>query len=315
MLNSLRLLGHREPVLVLDCGLTSQQRELLTPHLTLVPGPDNALPYLLKTIAPLRHPAEVTVLIDADIIVTRSLTELIEQARNGKVVAFRTGYDRFFPQWADLLGFGAVKRQPYLCSALVVLGGEEGKDVLRLMDEGQTRVPVPSGGSPDPRKFFRTVDQSPLQLADQDVLNAVLCTRPSDRTLRLEHSLAPEPPFPGLRMLDDQELRCAYGDGSEPYVLHHLGAKPWLVPMRDSPYSRLLSRLLLGPGIELRVPEAEVPLRLRQGFLAGAGRMLAGLQDRFRSSVREPLSWRVGSRAEALRDRLTRGAGTVEGSG
>jgi hypothetical protein len=159
------------------------------------------------------------------------------------------------------------------------------------------------------------VDQSPLQLADQDVLNAVLCTRPSDRTLRLEHSLAPEPPFRGVRLLGGQVLRCAYGDGSEPYVLHHLGSKPWLVPMRDSPYSRLLSRLLLGPGIEMRVPEAEVPLRLRQGFLAGAGRMLAGLQDRFRSSVREPLSWRVGSRAEALRDRLTRGAGTVERSG
>ena len=50
MLNSLRLLGHREPAYVLDCGLTPQQRELLAPHATLVPAPSDAPPYLLKTV-------------------------------------------------------------------------------------------------------------------------------------------------------------------------------------------------------------------------------------------------------------------------
>ena len=83
MLNSLRLLGHREPAYVLDCGLTPQQRELLAPHATLVPAPSDAPPYLLKTVAPLRHPAEVTVLIDTDMIVTRPLTELIDTAAGG----------------------------------------------------------------------------------------------------------------------------------------------------------------------------------------------------------------------------------------
>ena len=73
MINSLRVLGHDEPVFVLDCGLTDEQRELLAPHATLVAAPRDAPPWLLKTIAPLRHPAEVMVLIDADIIVTRSL--------------------------------------------------------------------------------------------------------------------------------------------------------------------------------------------------------------------------------------------------
>jgi hypothetical protein len=314
MLNSLRRLGHREPIYLLDCGLTQQQRELLAPHVTLVPGSHQSPPYLLKTIAPLRHPAEVTVLIDTDVIVTRPLTELIEQAGRGKVAAFRTAYDRFFPQWGELLGLGEVRRRPYVCSALVLLGGEDGQEVLRLMHQGQARVPVAEAR--DPRNFFTSLASSPLQLADQDVLNAVLCTRTEpDRILTLEHGLAPEPPFPGLRLLGDQGLRCAYDDGSEPYVLHHLGPKPWLVPMRDGPYSRLLTRLLLGPGIEVRVPEADLPLRLREGFLAGAGRRLAGLQDRFRSSVREPVSWRIGARAGALRDRLTGSAGTAEGSG
>src|SRR6266571_6317155 len=79
MVNSLRLLGHREPVYVLDCGLTAHQRELLTPHITLVAAPSDAPPWLLKTVAPLRHPADVMVLIDADIVVTRPLSELIER--------------------------------------------------------------------------------------------------------------------------------------------------------------------------------------------------------------------------------------------
>jgi hypothetical protein len=118
-----------------------------------------------------------------------------------------------------------------------------------------------------------------------------------------------------LRLLGGDGLGCAYDDGSQPYVLHHLGPKPWLAPMRDGPYSRLLARLLLGPGVQVKVPEADVPLRLRQGLLAGASRRLAGLQDRFRSSVREPLSWRVGARAEALRNRLAGSAGAAEGSG
>jgi hypothetical protein len=315
MLNSLRLLGHREPVYVLDCGLTRRQRELLAPHVNLVPTPRQGPPYLLKTIVPLRHPAEIAVLIDADIIVTRPLTELIEQAGRGRVAAFRTAYDRFFPQWGELLGLGAARRRPYVCSALVLLGGEEGQQVLRLMDEGQARVPV-GGESRDARAFFTTVAHSPLQLADQDVLNAILCTRTEpDRILTLEHGLAPEPPFPGLRLRGDDALGCAYDDGSEPYVLHHLGPKPWLVPTRDGPYSRLLTRLLLGPGIEVRVSEADVPLRLRKGLLAGTSRKLAGLQDRFRSSVREPFSWRLGARAGALRDHLTQGAGKAEGSG
>ena len=80
LINSLRLVGHREPVFVLDCGLTPTQRELLSADATVVPAPGPTTPFLLKTVAPLRHPAEVMVLIDADIIVTRSLGELIDRA-------------------------------------------------------------------------------------------------------------------------------------------------------------------------------------------------------------------------------------------
>ena len=62
----------REPIYLLDRGLTDDQRELLEAEVTLVDAPDGRA-LLLKTVAPLAHPAEVMVLIDADMVVTRPL--------------------------------------------------------------------------------------------------------------------------------------------------------------------------------------------------------------------------------------------------
>ena len=131
MLNSLRVLGHREPLYVLDCGLTPAQREILEPHVTLVPGPSDVPPYMLKTIAPLRHPSTTMVLIDTDVIVTRPLTDLIETAAGGRVVGFRNFSDRFFPEWGSLLDLGTAQRRPYISVSLVLLGGELGSEVMR----------------------------------------------------------------------------------------------------------------------------------------------------------------------------------------
>ena len=39
LVNSLRLIGHTEPIFLLDCGLTPAQRERIAPHVTLVPAP------------------------------------------------------------------------------------------------------------------------------------------------------------------------------------------------------------------------------------------------------------------------------------
>ena len=69
MINSLRLNGHREPIYLLDCGLSDEQRELLDAEVTFVEAPSETPPYLLKTVAPLAHPAEIIVLIDVDMIV------------------------------------------------------------------------------------------------------------------------------------------------------------------------------------------------------------------------------------------------------
>jgi hypothetical protein len=263
MLNSLRLLGHREPLYVLDCGLTTEQRELLLPHATLVPAPSEAPPWLLKTVAPLRHPAEVMVLIDADIVVTRPLTELIERASGSRVIGFENDTDRFVPEWGELLGLGEVRRQPYLSSGLVFLGQPIGEEVLRLMGELQERVDFD-------RTFWRqNVPDYPFLYGDQDVLNAILASRVErDRVVALPNHLAPNPPFRGVRVADEATLRCSNGDGTEPYALHNFYRKPWLVRTRSNPYSRFLTRLLLGPDVPLRLDRHQLPLRLRTGAAA-----------------------------------------------
>ena len=112
MINSLRLLGHSEPIFVLDCGLRPAQRELLATEAMVLTAPDESPPVLLKTHAPLRHPAEVVVLIDADIIVTRSLDGLIDRALQGRVLAVDDGQDRFFSEWGELTG--GQRRPPSL---------------------------------------------------------------------------------------------------------------------------------------------------------------------------------------------------------
>jgi hypothetical protein len=288
LINSLRLIGHSEPVFLLDCGLTDEQRKVLVPHVTLVPGPSDAAPHLLKTIAPMKHPEEVMVLIDADIIVTRPLTPLIEAAVGGRVVAFKNHRDRFVPEWGELLELGQIRRQPYLCSGLVAMSQTPGRGILSAMQERSSRVDLD-------RTFFAKHDwEYPLLYADQDILNAILASRVErDRVVSLDHRLAPMPPFEGLRVVDKDSLRCSYGDGTEPYILHHsLSPKPWQEPAYDGVYTRLLRRLLRGPDVPVRVPGRETPLGLRTG--------LAAYLERQRVKLQQQLRWRLDGIARAI---------------
>jgi hypothetical protein len=282
MINSLRLQGHREPVYVLDCGLSAEEREMLEPATTVVEAPAGNEPFELKTYAPRRHPAELMVLIDADIVVTRSLDPLLEQARGGRVVAFENPVDRFVPEWGDLLDLGPLRRRPYLCSGLVAMDGGVGSEVLALMEDRQRRVRYE-------RSYFGARDHGyALMFADQDVLNAILASRVSaSAVIGLDADLAPMPPFDGLTVTDEHRLRCAYRDGTEPYVVHQsLPWKPWLHATYDGVYSRLLRRSLTGPGLAIDVPHDRIPVTLRYGARAFA--------ERQRVKLAQQLRWRLG---------------------
>jgi hypothetical protein len=291
MINSLRLLGHAEPVFVLDCGLSAEQRGLLAPHATLVAAPREAPPWLLKTVAPLRHPATVMVLIDADIVVTRPLGELIDRAAEPCVVAIENDVDRHVPEWGELLELGEVRRQPYVSTGLVFMGRAVGERVLRLMGELQGRVNFD-------HTFWRAnVPDYPFLYGDQDVFNAILASRVErDLLVALPNRFAPNPPFKGLRVIDERTLRVAHRDGTEPYAVHHFATKPWLEPTHHGVYSKLLRRLLTGPGVAMTIEEEKLPLRMRSGPRAWVARKRVDVRETLYWHVREPLEAKLGSK-------------------
>jgi hypothetical protein len=297
MINSLRLAGHREPLYLLDCGLTPAHAELLSREATIVPASSDTPPWLLKTIAPLTHPADVMVLIDADMIVTRPLTQLVERAARGHVLAFRNNMERHVAEWGEVLGLGELRRQPYVNSGLVFLGPPHARQVIRLLDDRQRLV-----------EFERTILGSnesgyPLLLLDQDVLNAIFSSAvPRDAVVALDSRLAPNQPYAGLRLLDVERLRCAYRDGVEPFVVHQYLGKPWLKPMYHGIYSRLLVRLLFAPDVPLKVDESEVPLRLRPGLVAHLERRRVDALDLARWYLGEVIPERVRARLGRTRD-------------
>lgn len=263
LINSLRLVGHDQPIYVGDCGLVEPHRRRLAEHVTLVETDGARAPHLAKMVAPLAHPTGVMVLIDADIIVTRPLTRLLDHARPGKIVAFADGVaHRFDERWSELLGLGPLRRQPYVNSGLVVAERELGTTLLEQIAAGCEHVDVErtviANGSPD----------YPFYYLDQDVLNAFLATYPAERLELLDHRLAPFPPFAGLRVVDEAALRCSYEDGLEPFALHHIAQKPWIAATRWNIYSHLLARLLLGQDVALPLRRDELPLRLQTGTIA-----------------------------------------------
>jgi hypothetical protein len=294
LVNSLRLIGHREPVYILDCGLTDDEREVLAAEATVVPARNEAPPWLLKTIAPLRHPAEVMVLIDADIVVTRSLDDLLGTAATGRIVAIEHGSDRFFPEWGRLLGLGAPRRQPYVSSSFLLFDRDLGAHLLALMDRSQPRAQL--GDSPfagvRPEDGL-SVDvrteaiEDPFFFPDQDVLNAVLAAEiDRERLVVLDRRLEAIPPFEGLRVVDEARLRCSYEDGLEPFAVHHVASKPWLETTPYGVYTQLFLRVLLGRDVAIRLRQRDLPRHLRMGVRGRVGRVLGGALGRTRSRAR-----------------------------
>ena len=291
LVNSLRLVGHDEQVHVLDCGFTAEQRDIFAPHANVVPAPDDTPPWLLKTVAPLAHPAKVMVLIDADMVVTRRLDALTDVAAAGRIGAVINDRERFVPEWGEILDIGPVRRQPYVSSGLVACDDGLGREVLELMHDRQDRVDFS-------QTFWRrNVPDYPFLYGDQCVLNAILASErvPPDRLEAFEHRMAPTPPFGKLRVTDEDSMQCAYPDWVEPFAVHHFATKPWLEPTHHGVYSRLLRRALIADDVAIRVDPNLLPLRLRAGFRAFLDRKRVNTAEQFRWHVREPIQrWREG---------------------
>jgi hypothetical protein len=291
LLNSLRLAGHDEPLFVLDCGLEPGQRLLLEPHAHIVSSDSPLSPILQTGAMLLSHPASAMVLLDADVIVTRSLRPLQNVAAAGKIAAVADGVPhRFHPEWEQLLDLGPLRRQTYVNNGLVALPYGLGSEIIERATVLQTDMNLDDSilGGGDAH--------GPFYYADQDILNALLSSEArADQVEIFEHRLAPFPPFDGLRLVDARTLTCRYPDGVQPFTLHHVGPKPWLSATRVTIYSTLLPRLWFGPDVLLRLNEQQVPLRFRAGSSARAALQAADFRallraQRGRLGIRRRLS-------------------------
>jgi hypothetical protein len=239
------------------------------------------------------------VVLDADVIVTRPLTPLLDEASRGWIVVFQDYKEpaRFFSDWSSL-GLGTPRRQPYVNSGHLIFSSATGSDLPTLFTELQERLGLADtyfgGGADVTNPFF---------YLDQDILNAILCTRFDGQVMRLEGRLAPFPPFTGLEVSDAAQLTCTYPDGTSPYLLHHVLRKPWLVPMDRSPYSELFTRVVTGPDVPLRLGRRDIPLRLRGSLPAPLEERLLSLQV----EAHRRLRGKLGVRPQL--ERLVRKAG------
>lgn len=287
LINSLRLHGHREQVYVLDCGLTAPERDLLAREATVVEGSGDEHPTMRKFVAPLAHPAATTVILDADLIITRPLDELIEDAAAGRLVGFENDHRRHFEEWGALLEVPAPRPGPYLSSSALFCGGEVASGFLPRVADAVGRL--------DSRRTWigEGAPRDPFFFGDQDVVNALaLSLLEPGQVSPLPGSLAPVPPFAGLRIEDEASLLVARRGGQRPFMLHHFSRKPWLVRMRSNVYSRLLPRLLFARDLPLRLDPQRLPLRLRPGARAGAARLAVDLAIGAPAGVRRRLPGR-----------------------
>jgi hypothetical protein len=306
LVNSLRLTGNEGRVVVLDRGLTPEQRERLEPHAAVVDvaveRPAGA--YVYKAFPHLLDARGIVVVIDSDIIVTRSLDDLVRCAELGRICVFADHpalRERWFAEWHETLGLQApLRRQTYVNSGFVAVSTAHWPHLLARWWELCALV--------SPEAVFA---EGPFWAADQDVLNALLASEiPADAI-----EIAPDP---GEAYVDDHlrvrvdlsTLACTL-DGDPVTLLHHGHApspKVWLpggwLRLRLDAYVRLLRRLLFADDVPLRLEPEEVPLWVRP---SRAGRLCARSLDAAHGGLRSliramPVPLRL--RLQGLRDRV-----------
>lgn len=283
LVNSLRLTGHTGEIVILDCGFTDAQRQLLSPACTLVPlsaSDDASNRTYYKLVAPRAHEADLTVIIDSDIIVTDVLDEVADAAAGGKIVAHPDPERRrWFAEWEEIFQLPAAPRKDvYVCAALVAFSRHAYPDLLEQWWDACQRT-----------RHARTVAEGasgPTSQADQDALNAVLMSRYPHGTVAVRPALeAPQARelAEGVEIVDRSTLHCAYR-GHRTLLLHAAGTpKAWLLRgVRRDAYTTLLGRLLDSDDVTVRVPRRLAPPWIGTGVAARS--LLASLAAAKRAS-------------------------------
>jgi hypothetical protein len=255
LVNSLRLQGHHEPLTILDLGLTAPQRDQLRGTCEFVTPAQPRHPWLLAPHALLAARADVSVYLDADVLVTAPLHDVLDDARAGKLCAFPDSLaDRWFAEWEQRFDLpDAPRRQPYRNAGFVALAPAAFPGLLERWAELCDRL---AGARIDELAVDYT---SPTGLPDQDAFNALLMTE-----VHPEQLASSDPArisqgngeLAATRVVDPRAVVCER-DGRRVLLLHSFSApKPWEPSARgylpDTAYLRCLRRLLVGPDLAVR---------------------------------------------------------------
>lgn len=272
LVNSLRLVGHTQRIVIADCGFTEVQRELLRPHATLVPlsREDVKNPQQYKAFAYLMKPRGIVAIIDSDIVITHSIDGILASAREGKIAVFPDPEDRrWFAQWQDIFALaGAPRRQTYVNSGLVVFSILHWPALLERWWHACEKI------FPNPTIREGAARDNPTSQSDQDALNALLMSEvpPGAVAFQPKDAMVFRWSFEDVRVQDERALRCTF-KGTRVAALHAVaGPKPWQNAARReaSPrnaYVRMLRRVLVGNDVAVRLPWDATPCWLRRGVV------------------------------------------------
>lgn len=268
LLNSLRLTGHPQELVVLDRGLTPDQRRVLGQEATLfeLPFQRDAHAYLVKPFPALMRLEGVVVLIDSDMIVTSSLEPILERAASGSICVFPNHpsfLDRWFDDWSEIFRLRApLRRRTYVNSGFVALSVDRWPGVLPRWWEACEQIEAYLASGEDP---------GPVEQPDQDALNAILMSEIPDEAVK--QLPAYEWHLGRVAIEDETSLACLSGAERQPLLHTPRTPKVWQrggwrhVEAATRAYVRLMPRVLFADDVPVQLSANDVPLWLRPGVL------------------------------------------------
>ncbi|MBW4663410.1 MAG: hypothetical protein KME01_04290 [Chroococcus sp. CMT-3BRIN-NPC107] len=272
LLNSLRVVGHQQKIVVLDCGLTSRQQEILRPHCTLysLPKEEAKNPLQYKPFPYLLPTQGTVVIIDSDMLVTRNLETILNSAKQGKICLFPDlSLDRHFPEWQEVFKLDKSPRQQiHINSGFVVFSVEHHPNLLTQWWQACEQIFAL------PTVYEGASLNCAYANGDQDALNAILASSYSEDSLELQSNKEEIflPFLHRVKIADIKTLACEYGD-REVTILHSNNQpKPWDVknlPMliKQCSYAQLLRRLFTGKDVAIKLSSSDLPLIYRPGIV------------------------------------------------
>jgi hypothetical protein len=264
LLNSLRLTGHDHEVVVLDCGLTDDQRTVLEQaRVTVVHSLDREQAYFLKPYPAALEPDGVVVIIDSDMVISDSLHAILDRAAEGELCIFPdhpTDLRRWFEEWHDIFDLRApLRRATYMNAGFMAVSAERWMWLLQRWRELCLRLPAQTEELGHPEA---------LAQRDQDALNALLMSEVPEDELCL---------LPGYELdlrkivVQDATLLVCVADGRRQPILH-LALSPkvfqkggWRRVGMNTAYVRLMPRVLFGSDVPVKLIPGDVPVWLRPG--------------------------------------------------